>query len=43
MSQFGEIPFVKQLVYMHIFFVTLILIQIFDVVVIVSVFVGEVF
>ena len=42
MNQFGDIPFISKLIYMHIFFVTLIVIQIFDIVVIVMVFVGEV-
>lgn len=42
MDQFGQIPFISKLIYMHIFFVTLIIIQLFDIVVIVMVFVGEV-
>ena len=42
MNQFGQIPFAGKLVYMHIFFVLLIMLQFFDIVVIVTVFVGEV-
>ena len=42
MNQFGQIPFVEKLILLHIFFITGILIQFFDIYIVVAVLVGQV-